>query len=167
MSSILGHFLATLSLLAVVAPAQSPTVDLSEKSLDPLRLYDECRPMALLISAPVRASEPEITESRLQAAAESRLRAARLYGGRAEARLEPTLHLSVQVSGLAFVVEMRYLKPVTDQYGFSQLATTWHSGNFGSHGRSGSAYIMATVYQNLDEFLAAYLRVNEQACGRR
>lgn len=170
MPSILGRFLVALSLVAVAASAQSPTLALSDRSSDRFRLYDECQPMVLLITAPDKAKESGITEARLQVAAESRLRAAGLYGGRSEHHFEPVLHLLVHVQKLTFVVEVRYMKPVTDQYGLSQIATTWSSGDYGSHGGSGSTYIMASVYENLDEFLAAYLRVNEQACkqaGRR
>ena len=45
----------------------------------------------------------------------------------------------------------------------AHVATTWHSGSTGTHGRS-SSYILGALSQHLDKFLVEYLRANENDC---
>ena len=76
-----------------------------------------------------------------------------------------TFSITVTVVGLAFSVQVEYRKFVTDAFGRSSLATTWSRGTTGTHGHSAS-YIQSSVSSITDEFLATYLRVNEEACER-
>ena len=100
----------------------------------------------------------------LQAAAESRLRAARLYTEDHEKADFSSLYVNVNVVGLACSISVEYNKTVTDAFGQSGEAITWITRGTGTHGGNGG-YIVSTLSQYLDEFLAAYLRVNGSACG--
>ena len=67
---------------------------------------------------------------------------------------------------VAFTIELNYKKRVLDlASGRTITATTWEASSTGTHGRIGSAFIMQHVSEDLDRFLAEYLRVNEPACG--
>ena len=50
-------------------------------------------------------------------------------------------------------------------YGVPGGAIVWETGSMGTHSGNGN-YILGHVSQHLDEFLAAYLRVNEGHCTR-
>ena len=45
------------------------------------------------------------------------------------------------------------------------MPVTWQSGSTGTHGTD-SSFILSNVSRHLDKFLAEYLRVNEEDCGR-
>ena len=64
------------------------------------------------------AADIGLAKDALQAPAESRLRAARLY---------------VNVTGRAFAMSVEYSKAVTDEFEVTGLATTWQSGSAGTH----------------------------------
>lgn len=100
----------------------------------------------------------------LQAAAESRLRAARIYTKeRVEARFA-YLYTNVTVTGRAFSVSLAFNKVATDIFGHTSVAITWNAGATGTHGGD-AGYVVSSLSQQLDRFLAAYLRVNDKACG--
>ena len=102
-----------------------------------------------------------LTQERLQLAAESRLRAARLYK---EEFASPFLYVRVSVVDRAFTVEVNFQKQVLDtetaEFG---IATTWNVGTIGVHGQS-AQYIVSSLSEHLDRFLTECLRVNEAAC---
>ena len=105
-----------------------------------------------------------LTEGALQATAESRLRAARLDTEDATKAGLAYLYVNVNVTGRAVGVSVQYNKFLTDEFGKAAPASTWHTGSTGTHGGDAS-YIVSNLSQHLDRFLAAYLRVNEEACG--
>ena len=72
--------------------------------------------------------------------------------------------MNVIVVGRAVNVFVHYKKVVIDAFGEDGSATTWSTGSAGTHGGNAS-YVVAGLSQHLDEFLAAYLHVNEEACG--
>ena len=114
-------------------------------------------------SLPEDAAEIGLTESSIRAAAESRLRSARLYSEASD----QYLYVNVNVAGHAFGVSLEYKKRVLDPLsGLGGLATTWNSGSTGTHGRD-SGFILSGVSQHLDRFLVEFLRVNEAACGKQ
>ena len=151
-----------LTLLCAL-PISSETVDRYER----FRLFNACQPMELVIEG-MGTDEAAIglTENALQAAAESRLRAARLYTGDSKKADYAYLYVHVSVVGRAHSVRVRYKKMVTDAFGESFPATTWHIGGIGTHGGD-AGFIMSFLSQQLDQFLAEYLRVNEAACESR
>ena len=105
-----------------------------------------------------------LTKERIQIAAESRLRSARLY----TATLNFTngvLWISVHGVEQAFQINASYMKvlfdPVSEQ---SFPAVTWSESATGIHARD-AAFILQGVSELLDKFILEYLRVNEAACS--
>ena len=141
--------------------------DVASDRLDRFRLFNTCRPMELTIEELV---EDEVsiglTEKALQAAAESRLRAARLYTKDNIKAHSASLYVNVKVVGQAFVVSVWYFKGVADEFGVFSTAVTWYTGSTGTHGRN-AGFILSSLSRHLDKFLADYLRVNEAACEAR
>ena len=131
------------------------------------QLWTGCQPMSLVVEdLSAAASEIGLTEAALRAAAESRLRGARLYTAVPWA-WDPPLYLRVSVVSSAFSVALRFNKQVYDPAsGESYLAPTFAIGTTGTHGSDGasSSYILGSVSELLDQFLLQYLRVNESAC---
>ena len=74
------------------------------------------------------------------------------------------LYLNVNVLRPAIPVSIHFRKLVADRFGFFGMATTWDRGSTGTHG-SDALYILNSVSRAPDEFMAAYLRLNEEACG--
>ena len=155
--------LAPLSLAALLAAAAIGQDTTSR--LERFDLFNACRPMRLLIE---QLGDDEaaigLAEADLQAAAESRLRAARLYTEDGAKANFAFLYVNAIVVGRAVNVFVHYKKVVIDAFGEDGSATTWSIGSAGTHGGNAS-YVVSGLSQHLDEFLAAYLRVNEEACG--
>ena len=128
------------------------------------QLFADCGPMRLVITQLSEdAKKIGLTTEAIQAAAESRLRAARLCS----AETNPLLVIAVNVVGQAFNVGPRYNKEVLDPLsGFRFLTPFWNANFTGQHGGN-SGYILSGVSGQLDKFLVKYLRVNEEACGKR
>ena len=129
------------------------------------RLFNACNHMNLVVEhLNDDAAAIGLTEDALQTAAESRLRAARLYTDDSKRALWSYLYVRVTVSGLAFSLSVKYNKMMTDDFGRAGSVPTWETGSAGRHGRD-AGYIVSALSQHLDKFLAAYLRVNEAACN--
>ena len=154
--------LVSLCLAALLAPAASGQGTAS--SIERFKLFNACRPVEFLIE-PFDGDEATIglTRAALQAAAESRLRRARLYTELFERPDAGMLIVNVGVAARAFRISVQYLKVVTDEFGESAPTPTWSSSSFGVASNAG--FIVSSLSQHLDRFLAAYLRVNEEACG--
>ena len=149
------------------------------------QLYTGCSPLRLSVGAHGDdAKAIGLTRDRLQAAAESRLRSARLHMGEEEfwsrqvyekdepetklpkATYPPTLSVSAEVAGSAFLVLVELQKTLSDPAtGEESKAGTWESGRLGTHGRD-AGHIVQLVAEELDKFLVEYLRVNEKDCPR-
>lgn len=109
------------------------------------------------------AAAISLTQEALRSAVESHLRTERLYTeehGKADFAY---LYVNVTVGRWAFNILVQYHKRVTDAFGESGLSPTWDFSITGMHGGDAGG-IVSIVSQILDEFLAAYLRVNESAC---
>ena len=162
---LIGDGLAQEPPRLTIPPPPPPT---SLSDFDAFDLWNECAPIWLVVEGlSDGAADIDLTEERIQTLAESRLRAARLYG---EAALRVYLYVRVGVlvsenrrSG-AFNVEVvfkKYLRDgVSEQNGY---AATWEAGHYGTHGGD-AGYIMQIVSEHLDRFILEYLRVNETAC---
>ncbi len=135
-------------------------------------LFNFCRPMMLVVEdLPPAAQAAALTRERIQLAAESRLRAARLYTESREKANRAYLYVRIHVLGRGHNITVEYKKWVTDLATNSNgHATTWNTGIAGTHGGEaalGSDFIIQGLSSLLDKFLAGYLRVNEPACDRR
>ena len=156
---------ASLAVTLVSSTAVGETYTFEERYAR-FNLFADCGPMGLIVKGLSEdAKKIGLTKESIQAAGESRLRAARLYSAGAA---RPYLYITVLVLGDAHGVSLKYKKSVSDPLsGEEAAAATWEAGFIGTHARSGSAYILSGLSQYLDEFLVEYLRVNEDACGKR
>ena len=146
-------------------------------------LYNACRPMGLRVwaSPGSRAPADDASESaisrwledhqrfndRFRVAAESRLRAARLYADLSDdAKTNGTfLYIAVSVAGPAMCLRVEYVKRLRDPLsGETFPAGTWMESSTGTHSGD-DGFIVQSVSELLDKFLVEYLRVNEEACG--
>ena len=134
----------------------------SEERFARFRLFDDCRPMSVLVETlPSAAQEIGLTEYSLRAAIESRLRAARLFDDEASSYL----YLNVNVVGRAVGINLEYNKPVCDSASANCFpASTWRLGSTGTHGNN-DGYIRSAVSEYMDTFILEYMRVNEEACS--
>ena len=110
------------------------------------------------------AEEFGLTEERVRTMAESRLRAARLYGDGASPSALDVLIRTLD-SGVAFTIAIRLGKVslYDPAGGVMGHAITWEQVTFGQHGRDAS-FILHNLSEMLDGFILEYLRVNEGYC---
>ena len=153
-----------LVLLAILAASQADRALAQEvSSLDRFKLFNECRPMRLLVEElPADAAEIDLAKASIQVAVESRLRSARLYDS--ESTFGPYLYVNVNVVGRAFHTSLEYKKLFHDLASdVTGTASTWDISFTGTHGGD-SNYILSGISELMDRFLVEYLRVNEAAC---
>lgn len=156
-----------LAALAVSFLVASPTTGRATQDdiddwLDHFDLFNECRPMSLLVvGLSADAADIGLTEGRIQTMAEARLRSARIYDDSVNI---PYLYIQVTVVGRAFSDDVSFKKmlydPVTDR---RAPAVTWNRGGAGTHGGD-AGYVLQVLSESLDRFVVEYLRVNEAAC---
>lgn len=132
--------------------------------LENARLYAAGAKMYLVVESLDAEYDREVglaTEA-VNNAAESRLRAARLY----DADAEQFLYVNVNLVGGAFSISIKLERRLDDLgYGQGGLATVWHKGSLGTHGggHDGGQFILGSLSRHLDEFIAKYLAANENA----
>ena len=99
---------------------------------DRFRLFNACRPMMLVVEElPSDAQAVGLTRERIQLAAESRLRVARLYTESREKANSAYLYININVRGPAHSMSVRYRKRVTDlATNLNGFASTWHTGRY-------------------------------------
>ncbi len=159
----MGRILAGLALAVLLAPAILGQDNSNRR--ERFELFNACRPMRLVVEhLNDDAADIGLTREALRAAAESRLRAARLYTEDSVRADLAYLYVNVNVSGRAVNIVLGYNKWVTDEFGQSLNAQTWVTGGTGMQGGDAN-YVVSFLSRYLDTFLAAYLRVNEEACG--
>ena len=151
--------MASFGLLAL-AMAATPAQEVTD--IDRFQLFNNCDPMALVVeSLHDDAADIGLTDERLQFAAESRLRGARLY---TSDRSRAYLYVNVTVAGKAFSASLKYAKKMRDlATGNAGVASAWSRGITGTHGQEPD-YIASGLSELLDRFLTEYLRVNKSAC---
>ncbi len=135
---------------------------------DRFELFNACRPMMLVVEEISPAAQTVgLTRERIQLAAESRLRAARLYTESREKENYASLYINISVVGRAVDISVWYVRWVTDLANNSNgPAITWTTGGIGTHIHDADS-IIQNLSGHLDRFLAEYLRVNEPACDTR
>lgn len=123
------------------------------------QLFTRCAPLRVAVGLAKTNTELELTKEALSKTAESRLRAARLFKPDAA----QFLSVDLNVVGSAFSLRIGLNSWIEDM-GFGRGGTVlmWGTGATGTHG--GDEYILGLVSRHLDEFVAEYLRVNEQPC---
>lgn len=178
----------SLAVLLMMAPAAAgqdadspPTPEVFAKQQhERFALYHACFPILHGIVGPDRdGAAIGLTSAALRAVVDRRLRAARLDLGRIAFREFlsrdyvkqpraglPTLTVRADVAGPAFHVSVEFRKNVTDAFEAASSAATWSRGTTGAHGGDADA-VLSAAGRRLDQFLDAYLRVNEAACVGR
>lgn len=177
-------FLFLVALVLLVPPALGQD---SSSRLEHFELFNDCQPMLIKVKVYTMTDEgkiysepdqatlsqgeaqpPIFSEKAFQEMAEKRLRAARLYREDISEDLRKVLTsiapLAVDIIRVDEVtnISVRYSKEVTDAFGTLGRAVTWSDE---STARSSDAtFVLLSLSMTLDEFLAAYLRVNEAAC---
>ena len=142
--------LASLALAALLAPPAAAQG--SASLLERFQLFNACRPMELVIEQLVDdAADIGLTRETLQAAAESRLRAARLYTEDRKKAGYARLYVYVHMVRRVFSVSVEYEKPVTDEFGRSGFPPTWRSSSIGAYGGN-AGYIVQSLSRHLDKF---------------
>ena len=164
----------TLLAAALVLTAASASAE-EVSDYDRFRLWNDCRPMKLVVGLADDAPEIGLTEEAIETTVRSRLRAARLYSDSAIEKagsilyFNPTraiLYIRVTVAGSAFIVDVGYHKIVTDRATELELrAETWAvSSLVVNHWQTGTNFILSALARHTDEFIDKYLRVNADAC---
>ena len=131
-------------------------------------LFTGCAPMDFVVESldPEDSQRTGLARQDILNAVESRLRVARLFAPREKQNRRQYLYIRVSLLGSAFNIDVelgRYLDNLG--YGFGGYAMVWHTGSIGTHGGNGQ-YVLGIVSRYLDEFIASYLRVNEEHCSR-
>ena len=158
---LVGFRFAALVLSALIRVGAEAATD----DLDRFELFNECRPMFVLVESLHRqAAIIGLTKGSLASAARSRLRSASLY---TEDSSGPYLYVNVHIAEQVFSASVDFMKLVYDRAsGLAARAPTWQRSVLGTHGRD-AAYVRNVIAGFADEFLDAYLRVNETACENR
>lgn len=166
------------AILPSVAIGQSQVVrdrsEVRKSELSHFRLFNSCDRMLLVVE--VDAADMGLTGLRVGAAAESRLRAARLriVAGTDEYSVDNfldnvdsgdpvVLYIGVSASRSMYNARVDYSRRVTTVAGHTNFASTWSRDWAQVHGGD-SGDFMSDLSGILDEFIAGYLRVNESAC---
>ena len=128
-------------------------------------LYTKCQLMNLVVEDLGRdAAKIGLTRAMIVAAAESRLRSARIF---TDKLADSYLYINVNVVGPAVAIDFSFKKLLHDDLsGLNGFGHTWSRGKSGTHGGS-EEIILSSVGNLMDEFLVEYLRVNEKACERK
>ena len=121
-------------------------------------LYNDCKPIGLAVGKVFDDLQSlGISRENVQAAAESRLRASRLYADSVPAFLH--------VAASRYAIQLQYRKPLRDMAsGETRSLRTFSKSGTVLNGTA--AGVMLEVSNLLDLFLLDYLRVNESACGQ-
>lgn len=130
---------------------------------DPERfeLWTDCQPMVMSVFVSDRTEGgARLTEESVRSAVESRLRAARLYSDGTDS---VWLKVSVFRGEHTYYTAISLLKERFDfRTGLRGASTTWDTW---ATGRGSADYVRSSIAELMDTFLAAYLRVNDKACG--
>ena len=136
-------------------------------------LYNACKPINISVGLQLSGNEgvQGLTEETIQAAVESRLRAARLYDSDASSYYFVYVHLmddriGDKHVGWVYGTNVSFKKWVWDEAsGHRRFASTWERSSMGTAPDSGvGEAILGSIRGYMDQFLAEYLRLNEEEC---
>ena len=145
---------------ATAMPFSHVRAQTSEEDIAKFQLYTACQPFRLMINLS-GAEDIGLTEQAVVNAAESRIRAARLYSSSGMEILE----VRIAVYFAAYTIQLRFAKLVDDyRSNIPHFAITWDISSIGGHGGY-APLILDNLSEYLDKFLVEFLRVNESACN--
>lgn len=142
-------------------PANAPYWWDDGGSHERFELWADCEPMRVYIN---NYGDGKLAETTVQFAVESRLRAARLYESKIGTP-HPQLKVSIgRAASGTFSIGVQFRKARFDmETGQKGLSDSWQATSFGT---GPPEYVRSALSEHMDEFLAAYLRVNEEACNK-
>ena len=132
-----------LALALTAVPVQDST------DFERFQLFNDCEPVSLVVRLNITKGETDLnlTKERLQFAAESRLRGARLF--KADTGL-PFLHVGHDVVGQAFAVSVGYNKVLFDPASGSRgFAPAWRATMGGTYGQSAEVIFVSEHRKNV------------------
>ena len=132
-------------------------------------LWNGCTPFSPEVIVVLRpGNDIGLQRADIESAAESRLRAAGVYGSSHGGAFWLSVVLGARGEGPdGFTVELSFSKNVSDDYGNEGRAQTWSTLPVrGDHGGRASE-VVEVVRRELDAFMNGYLQVNEPACNAR
>ena len=147
---------ASLALAATVGAQER------DDKLAAFKLFTNCEPINLRVGGlhPI-AEDIGLSRESLVATAEGRLHGAGLHNPEAATYL----FINVNMTSEAYDIIMALKKQLYDEYsGERRPATTWATGATGTHGGTADS-ILATINGFMDEFLAEFQAVNQEACN--
>ncbi len=150
---------AILLLLLISAPVGAQTMSVSGLETANYKFVD-----VVIENLSADARSIGLTRDHIQTRVELRLRSAGLTP-RNELRKKTILYVRITVVRDAYSVAVEYNRRVDFTTGNRRYrhnaAVTWFSGSTGTHGDN-AAFIMNSLDGLLDEFLNAYLKVNQK-----
>ena len=137
----------------------SNAIEISE--WDQRLLFARCAPVAYFVSlGDDDANRVGLTKADLENTVKSRLQAARLFAVDAE----QVLLVGVSSIDVAYIVDVWLVRELSDAgFGRPGAVAVWMRKALGRRGSDA----LGPVSQYLDEFIAKYLRVNEEHCAKR
>ena len=137
------------------------------------QLFTNCAPLSIAVGLSVKNTDVVLTEEAITEVVEPRLKGPRLFRSDAP----QFLAVDLNVVGTAFSLRMGLNSWIADM-GFGRGGTVlmWGTGATGTHGGGeytdaagthGAEYILGLVARHADDFVARYLRVNEEPCTPR
>ena len=150
---------------ALLLLAQEAVAQVADGRAERFDLFTDCSPIYLVVE-PLDSEDRSsgLTEQSIRNVATISLRSAHLYTKK-EAHV--FLYVRVTTAGNAVTISIGLYKGVFDRYTNEWgLANTWIAGMTGTYGRN-AAKVLANTSRLMDEFLAKYLQVNEEACAKR
>ena len=154
---------AVVSVVAVLGSlAPSVLAQGQPSQYERFQLFNDCRPTTVAVGIiSINTLAFGVTEERLRADAESRLRDARLHDAYATSS---ELSIDVDVVGASFYTNVQFHKRLYDVWTErASLVATWQKLIIGTHPENSETIVFA-VATAIDEFIREYRRVNEPAC---
>lgn len=149
-------------LAAALVLAASVGAQEQDDRMAAFKLFTNCEPINLRVGGlhPI-AEDIGLSRESLVETAEGRLKGAGLHNAEAATYL----FINVNMTGEAYDIIMALKKQLYDEYsGERRPATTWATGATGTHGGASDS-ILATINGFMDEFLAEFRAVNQEACN--
>lgn len=151
--------------LALVLAVPSGAAEKITKS-DRFQLWNGCQPVGLAVAfKEPKWSKIDLTKETIEATVRSRLRAARIYGGR-DSAMTALLVEVIQVieSPPLFLVKFDHFKLLMDEMSDVQdFSRTWFEYRWTRVKDPGT--VLSVLAQSTDKFIDKYLRVNADACN--
>lgn len=154
----------TLPAVALTLALATPS-DAAEKitKSDRFQLWNDCQPVALGV---LFKSKVGLTKEVIEATVRSRLRTARIYGGKDSAMTALVVEVvQVTKSPPLFLVKFEHFKMLMDEMSdVRDFSRTWFEYRW--VGAKDASTVLSVLAQSTDKFIDKYLRVNATACKK-